>query len=239
MSDAIVHGHIVTDRSSAQRSGSAENSVMMSSVVALVADQNQGQSLCTATLISPQVVLTAAHCLDGQPKRVMIVFAQNVHKASAQNVREVDCFEQHPSWSKPTSEGRGDIAIVHIREGAPEGYAPASLADSQTKPQAGTKVVLAGFGVTNGVRHLGAGVLRKTSTEVVSWLSPTEFVSDGQTSSVCFGDSGGPAFQESNRNLFITGVASAVSTQSCDDRIVHTAVAPYRRWIEHQVKRWK
>jgi secreted trypsin-like serine protease len=192
----------------------------------------QGQALCTGTLIGKDTVLTAAHCVDGDPQRLIIAFGTKLKSVALEDRREVDGYIQHPRWRQPTSEGRGDIALVHFKGNLPKDFHPVHLAAKKTSLAEGTTTLMLGYGVTNGNSEKGAGTLRETKTKILKNFSATEIMSDGKSSSVCFGDSGGPAFVKVEDRYVQWGVASSVANQSCNQYSVHTFVIPYKAWIK-------
>jgi secreted trypsin-like serine protease len=201
------------------------------SVVAVVADREEGQALCTGSILSENIVLTAAHCVEGNPQQMSLIFANNIKKANSSQVRSVDTFEQNPYWQNPSASKKGDLALLHFTGGLPRGYQPVQLVDRATSLQEGDSVYFLGYGVTNGNTHAGSGVLRTTETTVLGEQSPTQIVTDGTKTSVCFGDSGGPAFIEQDGQWLQWGVASSVSSQSCNEVSIHTSVMSYESWI--------
>ncbi len=223
---AIVHGHAVR-----------KNNELSKAIVGLIMVNGTKQELCTGTLLDDQTVLTAAHCLDDAPTKVFVIFDSNVKKASTEKIRPGDRFVQHPNWKKTATVGSGDLALIHFSGGMVEGYEPVHLANSRLKLATGMEVLLVGFGVTNGVRHLGAGLLRETKSTIVGMTAAHGIVTDGRTSSVCFGDSGGPGFVESEGDYVQWGVASAVANQPCNEASVHTNLIEYESWIKTQASR--
>jgi secreted trypsin-like serine protease len=222
----IVNGHLLGNREQAAKS-----------VVALVAELDEGQGLCTGSLIDDFTVLTAAHCVDHSPQRMVIVFGPEVKTASQDRMREVTGFSQNPKWKNATARGRGDLALVHFEGGIPSGFKPVALATKSVALSKGLEVLMMGYGVTNGLSHEGSGTIRATATTILGLLSPTEVMTDGRKSSVCFGDSGGPAFSAANGGapkgkLVQWGVASSVTNDSCNEASVHTSVISYLTWIK-------
>ncbi|MDD4975017.1 MAG: trypsin-like serine protease [Bacteriovorax sp.] len=223
----IVNGKTVTKKN--------ENA---HSLVALVAEKNSGQSLCTGTIIAPGVVLTAAHCVDEAPQKLHIVFGLNIQKkTNKKDIREADKFVIHPNWGRHLPSGESDLALIHFKGALPEGYSPVKLANDNLKLKIGQKVLMLGYGVTDGQSESGSGKLRQTNSFVLEEHSPTEIMTDGQKSSVCFGDSGGPAFVKVLKEYVQWGVASSVTNKSCNEASIHTEVMKYETWIKSSVSK--
>jgi len=197
--------------------------------VALIFIKKNGQSLCTGTILDSETVLTAAHCVDGAPARIAVVFGIHAQPASRSQMRATDRFVQHPLWL--TTHRMGDLAVVHFAGGLPNGHGPVKLVRPGFAPPLGAPVWLAGYGVTSGGAKSKAGTLRRAESKVVGYANETQIVTDGHKSSVCFGDSGGPGFIDVNGELLQWGIAHAVANPACDEVSVHTAVAPYLNWI--------
>jgi secreted trypsin-like serine protease len=221
----IVNGKAVTKKN--------ENA---HSIVAIVAEKNGGQSLCTGSIVAPEVILTAAHCVEGSPQKLHLVFGLNIQKANKKNdTREADKFIIHPNWGRHLPSGESDLALIHFKGALPEGYSPVKLADDNFKLKIGQKVLMIGYGVTDGQSENGSGKLRQTNSLILEEHSLTEMVTDGQKSSVCFGDSGGPAFVKVSKEYIQWGVASSVTNKSCDEASIHTEVMKYETWIKSSI----
>ena len=209
------------------------------SIVALVFDKDSGQALCTGSLISPNVVLTAAHCVEDHPERMTVVFSQSVQKSKTEDRRISDRYIQHPNWQRHLTSGEGDLALVHFKGDLPKGFSPIELVGADYNLKMGQKIIMAGFGVTDGETETGSGKLRMTHSTLIDQHSATEFVSDGKKTSVCFGDSGGPAFIQEEGHLQQWGVASSVTNQACNEASIHTAIMKYESWIKSSIAKLK
>lgn len=206
-------------------------------IVAVIAEQPTGQALCTGSILSENMILTAAHCVDGEPTKVQILFSNNVKKATSNVSRWATMIYQNPSWHNTSADKKGDLAIIKFSGGLPKGFLPVKLVGADFKLSNDQKVIFAGYGVTNGNKEIGAGVLRMTNTKVIGQKSNTEVITDGRETSVCFGDSGGPGFIFSNNEFIQWGVASSVLNQSCNEASIHTSVMDYKSWIQTTMSR--
>jgi hypothetical protein len=177
--------------------------------------------------------------VDDHPKNIQIHFSFDVHKTKKENIRIADTYIQNTHWEKHLNSGEGDLAIIHFKVKGPSEYIPVNLFLDNTDLNIGQKIYLQGYGVTNGVSKVNSGKLRQTTSEIIGRHSDTELISDGSKSSVCFGDSGGPAFIKIKNKWFQWGVASSVSNQACNDTSIHTEVKNYASWINDTIKKMK
>lgn len=155
-----------------------------------------GVPSCSASLIEPDLVLTAAHCVD---ESTVVEFGWG--EVSAHTTRRSKARALHPRYIEPPSGGtvswQGfDIALLKLESAAP--VVPAVLGPT---PRSG-KVVSVGYGATSYVADdagamnpQGAGTERKSAEGFVVSQNPVElFVRFDSGSSTCYGDSGSPLF---------------------------------------------
>lgn len=199
------------------------------------------QSLCTASIIAPDLLLTAAHCLSGPAVNMRIIFGPRLVEPIPENtvIRPVDSYVTSPFWAIRQFERQdnGDIAIVKFSGGLPEGYKVVPILDDWSILGVGSKVVLAGYGWSDGINKTGSGILRFVETEIESTdFSSTEIVFNQKNGKgACHGDSGGPAYVKVGEQWALIGVTSRGINDpqdTCGVSSVYTLAPAYKKWIQ-------
>ena len=67
--NAVVSGKIVSPKNKVGKS-----------IVAILSDQEEGKTLCTGSIIGTNTILTAAHCVENNPKNMQIIFGVDLLK---------------------------------------------------------------------------------------------------------------------------------------------------------------
>ncbi len=203
-------------------------------VIAIVSQQ----MMCTATLITEDVVMTAGHCMEGQMANdFTVLFGSNLYNATRRYV--VD-YLVHPEYSYISR----DIALMRLSSPAPADvspipYLPKSL--GITDQDLGTSIEFVGFGQTED----GYGSTKKTVTNALDWIcttdpgcafgdntwaSPNTLCQDQDPGGPCQGDSGGPAFIVRDGKEYVAGVTS-YGDQNCEQFGCSTKVDEYEKFI--------
>jgi secreted trypsin-like serine protease len=210
-------------------------------VVSIINTQ-QG-TLCTASILTEEFLLTAAHCLSGAPEETKISFSL---KTSEKKLRSISSYQIHPYWNKSSqSKNAFDIGIIYFKGGLPSGYEKVNLLPSSYKFQNNQAVELAGYGIKDGEENSGAGILRSVEAKIKeASFSETEILID-QTNQkgACHGDSGGPAFVKlADGKLLYWGITSrgyGPNGKDCEGYSIYTKVMPFRKWINLNAKQMK
>ncbi|MGB1277290.1 MAG: trypsin-like serine protease, partial [Nannocystaceae bacterium] len=140
---------------------------------------------CTGTLIHPEVVIFAAHCilLPGEsPTEVR--FGEEAEQP-ARVVQTVDCAV-NPDFS--LDDGPGDFAYCTLAEPVEDVPIVPPLMGCETDfLEVGSEVVLAGFGFADSMPDYG--FKRHVTTTVQEFFGDNEIVLGANGMSSCYGDS--------------------------------------------------
>lgn len=173
------------------------------SVLALRASGSLGEMDCTAVLVAPDAVVTAAHCVHprwvGSSVRVSVTPKDRVGstgwiKAYAPIL--------HPAFDAQHVDAGHDIAVVILRSdytGAPPAWLtawtlPEAWSDASARTAEPTTLRVVGYGTTTDDPTAPAGRRRERMVPLTDLTDEYLVAGNGDDGQQCHGDSGGPTF---------------------------------------------
>jgi secreted trypsin-like serine protease len=198
-------------------------------------------ALCTGTLIAPDVVLTAGHCIETDPKEVLIGSVD--YTSAAGEVIAVKKATAYPSW-----ESQFDVGVLVLEHASKAKPRPIASACTAKDLEVGASVKLVGFGLTSAS---GTGDNTKLNQADLTVIDPScaddascaaavapnaEFIAGGGGKDSCFGDSGGPIYIDDA----LIGVVSrgiGTSAKPCGGGGVYVRADRVVAWIERTTGR--
>ena len=196
---------------------------------------------CTATAIASDLLLTAAHCVQPGADYKLVDSAQGREPV----LKDIARIERDPQFDLKrlfAHLATADVALIKLAEPLPPRIPPVPLVGDGASVAVGDPLVVAGYGVTvRGDGRTGGTV--RAATLVVTGVPGTLQIrlfdpnTKGQSPGLgaCAGDSGAPAFRDTNGNLAIIGVVSWSTgpklSAGCGGLTGITPLVRYRAWI--------
>jgi secreted trypsin-like serine protease len=206
--------------------GTSSGDAAIVMLVSYPADQSVLDT-CTAAVIAPKVLLTAAHCVDPATHagHTFGVFTGADASASptpamiGPKLVPIAKATMHPDYD-PAPPFHADIAIVELT--TPLDVAPLPIVRTSIDPSiAGEKARIVGYGETH---YDDPNYARFTADTIIAAIDAGDTITVGDSMhKSCIGDSGGPAL------VAIDGVETIVGVDSYSDLAGCLQPAHYRR----------
>jgi hypothetical protein len=201
----------------------------------------EGGTVCTATAIARDLLLTAAHCVQPGSEYKLVASAPGERPV----LKDVARIERDPQFDLKRLFGHlatADVALIKLAAPLPAKIPPVPLGAEEEPVAVGDVFVVAGYGVTVRGDGRTGGIVRAATlvaTGVPGGLQIRLFdpKTKGESPGLgaCGGDSGAPVFRDKDGRIVVIGVVSWSTGPKLQDGCGGlTGVTPlerYRAWI--------
>lgn len=214
--------------------GGVEDTGGLARSAVMVLSSNGG--VCSAVVVAPDVVLTAAHCVTGAAEhRVHFKGPGGEPVLIAPAAKAV-----HPGYDSRAIEARRrsiDLALLRLPEALPARFERAIL--SGASPPAGSGLALGGYGVAREGDARSTGTFRVAALTLVEPYGPSRILvwAKGERSGACSGDSGGP-IASGDAVFAIASWARGSKAGGCGDLSQGALLGAQRAWIDRVLSGW-
>ena len=198
-------------------------------------------TVCTATAIARDLLLTAAHCVQpGADYKLADVSTSG--KPIFKDIARIARDPQFDLKKLFAHRATADVALAKLAQPLPSAMPPVPLDDAAEPATAGDIFVVAGYGVTVRGDGRSGGTVRAARLAATGRPDSLQLrLVDPQTQDqsaglgACAGDSGAPVFRDRAGNLAIVGVVSWSTgpklSAGCGGLTGVTPLLRYRLWI--------
>ena len=161
----------------------------------------EGKFTCSGVAIKDDMVLTAAHCLEGKILEIR-VFNQATYSPSAK-FWKAEHFELHPEYNKTSSNFKADLARIKLADKLPASTTIYPILKNENNFKG--KLLRVGYGsrYQNNVRTLITPQFKALKTE--------DKVLELDDMYSYSGDSGGPIFIQRDGQMYLVAIHSTLS----------------------------
>lgn len=205
---------------------------------------NARGGVCSGIVLSPRVILTAAHCVAGGTD-IRVHWKDGGAEPILLPPASVTL---HPGYDGDAIAARRrsiDMALLRMAAPLPQRFTAATLYEGEL-PRAGSSLTLAGYGVSREGEAQTTGTYRSVTLTAVEPYGPGKLLIWAQDAKAagkagagaCQGDSGGPMVSDAGSIVAVSSWSTGPSGRRCGLLSQGVLVAPQRSWLDRTLSAW-
>jgi V8-like Glu-specific endopeptidase len=191
---------------------------------------------CTVTLVTPRVVLSAAHCVRdaGRTAKFGIFPGGDDRKVTGKDLLPTTAAVADPAYPNDPNDGH-DIGLIVLA--TPLKIAPVPINRAPLTNAVGKQAKMIGYGLTDGVAFTGDGIKRFGTAPIAEVTN--ELIRIGKNpQGTCHGDSGGPLLMDNGSGEALIGVVSFGDSNTCVGNSYFERLDTQMAWVDEQIKKY-
>lgn len=203
------------------------------SAVFIIAKKGSATGYCSGVVVSPHVVLTAAHCAAEDYRYSIFLGADHndpAAKALAENFVQVVEHHPHPGWDTAAGDV-DDVGVLITSSPIPRAAVPLNRRPLLAS-DVGREIRIVGHGQTSGddkrVGRRNMGVTKIAAFDAGS-------LELAGIPNICLFDSGGPTFLRRDGVDVVAGIHAVVESAACDGKGYDMRVDHYTDFVDRYI----